>query len=108
MTGRLLIVDDDRVFRVTTAALLEAEGHDVAQAADAQEAVDALARDRFDLVLLDLRMPGLDGISLVEVLRTRGEGVPILMISGFGTVDAAVEALHTGADDFLTKPVEPD
>ncbi len=108
MRGRLLIVDDDRVFRITTAALLEAEGHEVTQASDAQEAVDALARDRFDLVLLDLRMPGLDGISLVEVLRTRGEGVPILMISGFATVDAAVKALHTGADDFLTKPVEPD
>ena len=55
-----------------------------------------------------MRMPGLDGIGIVEVLRTWGHDTPILMISGFGTVDAAVKALHTGADDFLTKPVEPD
>ena len=53
-------------------------------------------------------MPGVDGIQIVEVLRRWGEGIPILMISGFGTVETAVKALHTGADDFLTKPVEPD
>jgi DNA-binding NtrC family response regulator len=70
--------------------------------------VERLSRDRFDLIVLDLRMPGLDGIGLAEVLRTRGEGAPILMISGFGTVDAAVRALHGGVDDFLTKPVEPE
>ncbi|HSM04386.1 MAG TPA: sigma-54 dependent transcriptional regulator [Longimicrobiales bacterium] len=108
MTGRILVVDDDRVFRLSTAALLEGEGHRVTGAADASEATACLARDRFDLVILDLRMPGLDGIGLAEVLRTRGEGVPILMISGFGTVDAAVRALHGGVDDFLTKPVEPE
>lgn len=108
MTGRILVVDDDRVFRLSTAALLEGEGHEVEGAADAKEAVSALDRGRFDLMVLDLRMPGLDGIGLAEVLRTRGEGVPILMISGFGTVDSAVRALHSGVDDFLTKPVEPE
>jgi DNA-binding NtrC family response regulator len=108
MSGRILLVDDDRVFRLSTAALLEGEGHRVQGAADAREAVEALERDRFDLMVLDLRMPGLDGIGLAEVLRTRGEGVPILMISGFGTVESAVRALHGGVDDFLTKPVEPE
>ncbi|MEJ2540713.1 MAG: sigma-54 dependent transcriptional regulator [Gemmatimonadota bacterium] len=108
MTGHILVVDDDRVFRLSTAALLEGEGYRVTGAADAEEAVERLSRDRFDLIVLDLRMPGLDGIGLAEVLRTRGEGAPILMISGFGTVDAAVRALHGGVDDFLTKPVEPE
>lgn len=108
MNGRILVVDDDRVFRLSTAALLKGEGHEVQGAADAAEAVEALDEGRFDLMVLDLRMPGLDGIGLTEVLRTRGEGVPILMISGFGTVDAAVRALHGGVDDFLTKPVEPE
>ncbi|MEZ4417572.1 MAG: sigma-54 dependent transcriptional regulator [Gemmatimonadota bacterium] len=106
--GRLLLVDDDRAFRISTAALLREEGYEVVGAATGAEGVEALKAGRFDLLLLDLRMPGLDGIRIVEALRTWGEGIPILMISGYGTVEAAVEALHAGADDFLTKPVEPD
>ena len=70
--------------------------------------MELLEVDTFDLILLDLKMPGLDGVSVVEVLRKWGHDTPILMINGFGTVDTAVDALHTGADDFLTKPVEPD
>ena len=108
MSARLLIVDDDRAFRLSTAALLEEEGHEVAGASTGAEAVAALRDDAFDLVLMDLKMPGIDGIDVVEVLRTRGEGTPVLMISGYGTVDAAVRALHSGVDDFLTKPVEPE
>lgn len=108
MSARLLIVDDDRTFRLSTAALLRQDGYDVAEASDGQSAVERLETERFDLILLDLRMPGLDGIGIVEVLRKWGHDTPILMISGYGTVDTAVDALHTGADDFLTKPVEPD
>ncbi|MBA4159713.1 MAG: sigma-54-dependent Fis family transcriptional regulator [Gemmatimonadetes bacterium] len=106
--GRILLVDDDRVFRVSTAALLRQDGHEVAAVGDGREAVEMLRQKRFDLLLLDLRLPGTDGLGIVEALRLWGEGIPILMISGFGTVDAAVRALHLGADDFLTKPVEPD
>jgi DNA-binding NtrC family response regulator len=106
--GRILLVDDDQAFRVSTSTLLQEEGYPVVEAANGQEAVEALKGGGFDLILLDLRMPGVDGIQIVEVLRRWGEGVPILMISGFGTVETAVKALHTGADDFLTKPVEPD
>ena len=105
---RILLVDDDRAFRVSTSALLREEGHLVVEAADGPQAIEALKTGGFDLILLDLRMPGVDGIQLIEVLRRWGEGTPILMISGFGTVETAVKALHTGADDFLTKPVEPD
>ena len=108
MTPRILVVDDDKVFRLSTAALLEADGYEVEAVADAQSAATALKAGGFDLMLLDLRMPGTDGITLVEALRVWGEGVAVLMISGYGTVDAAVRALHAGADDFLTKPVEPD
>ena len=106
--AHLLIVDDDRTFRLSTATLLRQDGHEVTEAGDGQAAVALLKEHAFDLILLDLRMPGLDGIGIVEVLRTWGHDTPILMISGYGTVDTAVSALHTGADDFLTKPVEPD
>ncbi|MGH7502215.1 MAG: sigma-54-dependent transcriptional regulator [Longimicrobiales bacterium] len=105
---RILLVDDDRGFRLSTSALLRQDGYDVVVAADGREAVDALRQQPFDLMLLDLRLPGTDGIRIVEALRLWGEGLPILMISGFGTVDSAVSALHAGTDDFLTKPVEPD
>lgn len=105
---RILVVDDDRAFRLSTAALLRNDGHAVDVAADGQEAVITLRASRYDLLLLDLRMPGIDGLGVVEALRVWGDGIPILMISGFGTVDAAVRAMHLGADDFLTKPVEPD
>jgi DNA-binding NtrC family response regulator len=106
--SRLLVVDDDHAFRLTTAALLRADGHDVDVAPDATAAVQALRTHAYDLVLLDLRMPGIDGIQLVETLRVWGESVPVLMISGYGTVENAVRAMHLGTDDFLTKPVEPD
>ena len=106
--ARLLVVDDDPTFRMSTAALLREDGHEVDEAGDGQAAVERMKESPFDLILLDLRMPGLDGIGIVEVLRTWGNDTPILMISGYGTVDAAVRALQTGADDFLTKPVEPD
>lgn len=107
MTARILVVDDDRSFRVTTAELLRQDGHQVEVAGDGPEAVHRLDTEAFDLMLLDVRMPGIDGVRLVEVLRRRGEGIPILMISGYATVAMAVEALHLGADDFLTKPVDP-
>ena len=105
---RLLVVDDDNAFRLSTAALLRADGHEVDVAPDATAAVQALRARAYDLVLLDLRMPGIDGIQLVETLRVWGESVPVLMISGYGTVESAVRAMHLGTDDFLTKPVEPD
>jgi DNA-binding NtrC family response regulator len=107
-SARLLLVDDDHVFRVSTSALLRQDGYEVVVAGNGREALDALREKRFDLMLLDLRLPGTDGLRIVEALRLWGEGIPILMITGFGTVESAVEALHLGADDFLSKPVEPD
>ena len=108
MRPRLLLVDDDELFRRSTAEILAGEGYEVRTVADGTHALQELRGSRFDLLLLDLRMPGVDGLTVVEALRVWGEGIPVLMLSGYGTVDAAVQALHLGADDFLTKPVEPD
>lgn len=105
---RILIVDDDRAFRRSTAELLRQEGHQVETAEDSVDAGETMKRSRFDLVLLDLRMPGVDGTGVVETLRRRGEHVPILMVSGFGSIDVAVRSLQLGADDFLSKPVDPE
>jgi len=105
---RLLVVDDDEAFRRSTAELLRDEGYVVETAGDAAQASEVLEREAVDLVLLDVRMPGLSGLQAVEVLRARGSVVPIVMVSGYGDVETAVESLHVGADDFLTKPVDPD
>ncbi|MEO7362468.1 MAG: sigma-54 dependent transcriptional regulator [Gemmatimonadaceae bacterium] len=105
---RILIVDDDRVFRLSTAALLEGDGYQVLAVANGHDAAEALRATQFDVMLLDVKMPGTDGILVLEALRLRGYNIPVLMISGVGTIDDAVRALHAGADDFLTKPVEPE
>ena len=105
---RILVVDDDRAFRLSTCALLRSDGYTADDAASGQDALEILKDRRYDLLLLDLKMPGIDGLQLIEALRIWGHTIPILMISGFGTVDLAVKSLHLGADDFLTKPVEPD
>ena len=107
-TRRILVVDDDRAFRLSTCALLRHDGYQADDAADGAAAAEALRARHYDLMLLDLKMPGIDGLQLLETLRIRGHTVPILMISGVGTVELAVRSLHLGADDFLTKPVEPD
>ncbi|MBT8462088.1 MAG: response regulator, partial [Gemmatimonadetes bacterium] len=103
----MLVVDDDRAFRISTAELLRQDGYEVAMAAGAAEAGERIQDKPVDLVLLDVRMPVMGGVSVLEALRLRGERVPVLMISGFGTIETAVEALQKGADDFLTKPVDP-
>ncbi len=108
MPARLLVVDDDPTFRETLAALLRDDGHHVETVGGAIDALRRLEEQPFHLLIVDLRMPEVDGLQLVETLRRQGEASPILVISGFGTVESTVEALHAGADDVLTKPVEPD
>jgi len=105
-TARILIIDDDRAFRVGTGALLSDEGYQVEAAASGNEGLEKLRGDAFDMVLLDLRMEGRTGLSVLEELRQGGNDVPVLMLTGFATVDSAVAALKLGADDYLTKPCD--
>ncbi len=105
-TPRILIIDDDRAFRVGTGALLSDEGYAVEAVASGDEGVDLLRHEQFDMVLLDLRMEGRTGLSVLEELRGSGNDVPVVMLTGFATVDSAVAALKLGADDYLTKPCD--
>ena len=107
-SARLLIIDDDRAFRVGTGALLADEGYRVEAAPDGDAGLERLRADSFDLVLLDMKMPGRTGLSVLEELRRSGSTVPVLMLTGYATVDTAVEALKLGADDYLTKPCDND
>ena len=107
-TARILIIDDDRAFRVSTAALLADEGYRVEAAPGGDEGLAKLRADRFDLLLLDLKMEGRTGLSVLEELRRTGQTVPVLMLTGYATIDSAVQALKLGADDYLTKPCDND
>jgi two-component system, NtrC family, response regulator HydG len=104
--ARILIIDDDRAFRVGTGALLTDEGYAVDSASSGDAGLERLRGGGYDMVLLDLRMEGRTGISVLEELRASGSDVPVMMLTGFATVDSAVAALKLGADDYLTKPCD--
>ena len=103
---RILIIDDDRAFRIATRALLTDEGYEVDAASGGDEGLARLQEGRYQLVLLDLKMEGRSGLSVLEELRRSGHTLPVLMLTGYATVDSAVQALKLGADDYLTKPCD--
>ena len=105
-TPRILIIDDDRAFRVGTGALLADEGYAVDAVPGGDAGLERLRGDRYDMVLLDLKMEGRTGLSVLQELRVSGNDVPVLMLTGYATVDSAVQALKLGADDYLTKPCD--
>ncbi|NII10572.1 sigma-54 dependent transcriptional regulator [Oleiagrimonas sp. C23AA] len=103
---RILVVDNEaRMRRVLELSLLQM-GHHVVQAADGAEALLALDSGPFDLVLTDLRMPRKDGIDLLRDMRARGEAVPVIVLTAFGTIETAVEAMKLGALDYIIRPFE--
>jgi len=105
-TPRILIIDDDRAFRVGTGALLADEGYAVDAAPNGDAGLERLRGERYDMVLLDLKMEGRTGLSVLQELRVSGNDVPVLMLTGYATVDSAVQALKLGADDYLNKPCD--
>jgi len=106
--ARLLIVDDETSIRKALVQLFEYEGHEVEGAEDGPDALDAAEEFRPDVVFLDVKMPGMDGLEVLERLRDEQPATPVVMISGHGTIDTAVEATRAGAYDFLEKPLDSD
>ncbi|MCC6649936.1 MAG: sigma-54-dependent Fis family transcriptional regulator [Candidatus Eisenbacteria bacterium] len=101
----LLVVDDDAAIRRQLHAVLEDEGHRVTEAASAAEGFEALGRERFDAVLLDLRMPGEHGLDALIRFREHSPDTAVLIVSGEGTVENAIKAGQRGAFDFIEKPI---
>jgi len=102
---KLLIVDDEELIRLNLRALLEDLGYRVTEAADGRQGLDAFDREQPDMVLADLRMPVMDGLSMIAALRDKSPETPVIVISGAGTVREAVESLRLGAWDYIMKPV---
>ncbi len=106
--ARLLVVDDEESLRITTAAILEAEGYDVATAASGGDAVALLEESDYDLVLTDLHMEGGDGLSVLAEIRRRAPLTISVVLTGFASVESAIAALQQGAYDYLIKPCDID
>jgi DNA-binding response OmpR family regulator len=102
-TSRILLVDDEEAVQALLTYPLRKEGYDVVAAMDGQEALDRFTEQRFDLVVLDLMLPKLDGIEVCRRLRTRSQ-VPIIMLTAKGDEIDKVVGLEMGADDYITKP----
>lgn len=105
--GRILIVDDEANARAALSEILREEGYETETAADGFKALGKLGGFSPDLVLTDLKMPGLDGIGLLEEVRTACPTAVVVVMTAFGTIDSAVEAIKKGAENYLTKPLDP-
>ncbi len=106
MSARILIVEDDRTFRRLLQTILHGEGYAVEVAETAEEAGALLGRHLFDLVLSDLKLPGMSGLELFRLSRKEGMAPPFVLLTAFGTVEEAVAAMKEGVVDFLTKPLK--
>ena len=105
---KVMMVDDEVRFRETTAKILERKGFQTTVAGSGEEAVDILAREHQDVVVLDIRMPGMDGHAALEKIKEIDPKAQVIMLTGHGALDSARESLKHGAFDYLTKPCDID
>jgi two-component system, NtrC family, nitrogen regulation response regulator NtrX len=106
--SRILVIDDETAIRDSLRMTLEYEGYEFVGAATGQEGLALAERESPDLVLLDVKMPGMDGLEVLDRLRAMNDAVPVVVISGHGTISTAVEATKKGAFDFIEKPFASD
>ena len=102
----MMLVDDEERFLSTTQKLLSRKGYDVLTAISGVEALEILRTQNIHVVILDVKMPGMDGIETLKAIKRNYPLVEVIMLTGHGTIDTAVEGLKSGATDYLTKPTD--
>jgi len=108
-SGNILVVDDDRAMRELIRDILESTGHAVNTVSTAEQALAAMSTDSYGLLITDVRLPGMDGRTLLGRVRERWPGLPVVIVTAYGSIPDAVEAIKLGAVDYLTKPLpSPD
>ena len=105
--AKIFIIDDERTIRLTFRLALETDGYDVQEAATAAEAMMGFRAEKYDLVILDLRIGADSGLDVLAAMRQQGIQTPTLMVTAYGSIRNAVRAMQLGAIDFLEKPVDP-
>jgi len=105
---RILVVDDDRVIRDGLQRILEAEGYVVETLSGGRQAVDRLEEADFDLIITDLKMPGMSGLEVLQAIKSEHPDLPVILITGYAAIDNAVEVMKSGAADYLAKPFAND
>lgn len=109
MTGaKLLLVDDEKNIRLILTQCLVEAGYEVTAAFDGEHALKKLAEERYDLILLDMKLPGMDGLQVLRKIRAMDPRQLVVMITAHGTIETAVEAMKSGAADYLQKPFTPE
>lgn len=109
MAEKILIVDDEPdMLRLLSMILKEKTPYDVFTTNNPIEAVNLVEKEKFDLVITDLKMPGLDGLQLLEQVKRKDEDIPVIIITAYGTIEAAMEAIEKGGFDFITKPFKKE
>jgi two-component system, NtrC family, response regulator AtoC len=106
--GPILVVDDEEVVRDSLAGWLEEDGYEVHTAPDGRSALERLDRQAYTILLLDLKMPGMDGLEVLTQARQKQPAATVILMTAFATVDTAVQAMRRGARDYLVKPFEPE
>ncbi len=108
MSQRVLVVDDEPKMQRVLEIMLQRMGYEVACAGNGQEALQILKSGSADLIISDLRMPGMSGIELLQTLRAQGNDVPVIIMTAYGTIESAVEAMKLGACDYIVRPFDVD
>jgi len=104
--AKILVIDDERSIRNTLKEVLEYENHEIDTAVDGPEGIEMFGKNKYEVVLCDIKMPNMDGIEVLEKLIEMPGNAPIVMISGHGNIDTAVEAIKKGAFDYIEKPLD--
>jgi DNA-binding NtrC family response regulator len=105
---KILIIDDEMIMRESLAGWLKRDGHEVASAASGEDAMQLLQKSRFDILLVDIKMEGMSGLDVLKQVKESDSDVAVVMITAYGSISTAVEAMQKGAYDYLLKPFDPD
>lgn len=103
---KILVVDDEEALRTVLSAELEGEGYTVSSAGDGEEAISLIGQNNFDLILLDIKMPNVDGFEVLKYVKEHKPSTKVIMLTGFADLKNAIESKKLGAEDFVSKPYD--
>jgi len=105
---KILVIDDEPIVRISCERVLSSEGYEVKSVSSGKEGFELLEKESFDLVLLDLKMPDMDGVEVLKKIKDTWSRTIVIMITGYSTVETAVKTLKLGAFNYMEKPFTPD